>query len=57
MLALLIVIGIIWIVLKILTLIIELPFRILGALFSLPFSIFFWIIVMGLIFYTMSGAM
>lgn len=54
MFTLLLVIGILWLGLKILTLMIELPFRILGAFFRRPLSTLFWIIllvgIIGLVF-------
>ncbi len=40
----LILIGVIWIILKVLTLLIELPFRILGLLFGGTMTAIFWII-------------
>ncbi len=45
MLAFLISLGVLWIVLKVVTLFVELPFRLVTTLFSLPFSILFWVIL------------
>ncbi len=49
MLTFLLVLGILWIFLKILTAMIELPFRILGFLFRSPFAFIFWGILILLI--------
>ncbi|MCR4672722.1 MAG: hypothetical protein K5637_05760 [Lachnospiraceae bacterium] len=51
MITLIVAISVLWIFLKLLTTMIELPFKILGALLRAPLSVFFWLAIFMLFFY------
>ncbi len=51
-LVIIILLAIIWVLLKLLCFAIKLPFKVLGFIFSKPFSTVFWLIVVGyIVFY------
>ncbi len=49
MITTLIVIGLIWIVLKVLTFAVEIPFKVVGYLLSGPVAAVFWIVLVALL--------
>ncbi len=47
--SILILLGALWIGLRVLTMFVEIPFRVIDAIFSLPLSILFWVILIACI--------